>query len=170
MKLPTKIVAGTLAGALTIATGLIVKWEGTRYRAYPDPATGGAPWTICTGHTKGVKPGDVATPEQCAAYLKADELEAASAVAECIDVPLTENQLGALVSATFNLGPQVVCGSTLQRKANAGDIRGACMELDRWINAAGKPMRGLVLRRADERPVCWPDFTTVKGGSAWASQ
>ena len=37
---------------------LIQSWEGCRLRAYPDPASGGAPWTIGYGHTgPQVKPG-----------------------------------------------------------------------------------------------------------------
>ena len=158
MKIPPKLVAGTLAGALAIAGGLIAKWEGSRDAAYQD-VTG--VWTICEGHTRGVKAGDTAAPEQCEQYRQQDELEAAMTVARCIYTPMTENQLGALISGVYNLGPSLVCGSTLQRKANAGDIKGACAELSRWINAGGRPYRGLINRRADERYVCWPDFSNV---------
>src|SRR6478609_1882449 len=47
------------------AQHLVSPWEGRELRAYPDPATGGAPWTICDGDTKGVKPGMVETPAGC---------------------------------------------------------------------------------------------------------
>jgi GH24 family phage-related lysozyme (muramidase) len=30
---------------------LLKTWEGCRLRSYPDPASGGAPWTIGYGHT-----------------------------------------------------------------------------------------------------------------------
>lgn len=160
MKIKT---VGISAAALALAGSLIAKWEGTRYEAYQDAV---GVWTICEGHTRGVKPGDTATPEQCAKYRQQDELEAAATVARCIYAPMTDNQLGAFISGTFNLGPALVCGSTLQRKANAGDMKGACAELKRWINAGGRPMRGLVNRRADEQSVCWPDFSNVVGGAA----
>jgi len=60
----------------------------------------------------------------------------------------------ALVSAVFNIGPAVVCGSTLQRKAMANDWPGACRSLEKWKYAAGRVMRGLELRRADEMAMC----------------
>lgn len=47
--------------------------EGLRLRAYPDPLTGGAPWTIGYGHTgPEVVPGLVWTKEQCERALVCD--------------------------------------------------------------------------------------------------
>ncbi|HHG5564729.1 TPA: glycoside hydrolase family protein [Pseudomonas aeruginosa] len=40
------------------------------------------------------------------------------------------------------------------RKLNAGDVRGACAELSRWVYAGGKKLGGLVRRRAAERELC----------------
>ncbi|WP_417283029.1 glycoside hydrolase family protein [Comamonas sp.] len=40
------------------------------------------------------------------------------------------------------------------RKANAGDIDGACAELIRWTYAGGKQLPGLVKPRAAERQLC----------------
>ena len=55
---------GGVAGAATIAAivAFIGPWEGRRYTAYQDIV---GVWTICEGHTKGVKAGDVATDAQC---------------------------------------------------------------------------------------------------------
>lgn len=171
MKNAAKYTAGVLAAALSIATGLGVRWEGRRLTAYQDVA---GVWTICDGHTKGVYPGMRATPEQCDAWLAEEMREAQRMVVECIDPPLTANQLGAFTDAAYNLGPAVVCGSTLQRLANKGDIRGACYQLadaknsrgepKGWTYAAGKWIRGLFLRRMDEREVCWPNFGNVVAG------
>jgi lysozyme len=36
---------------------LIKRFEGLRLTAYPDPSTGGDPWTIGYGTTRGVRPG-----------------------------------------------------------------------------------------------------------------
>jgi lysozyme len=150
-----KLLAGGLAAVLALAGGVIVKWEGVRYPAYPDPATGGAPWTACYGHTgPDVKPGMTFTKAQCEAFLDADMREADAIVRRCIPVPMLRQIEAALVSATFNIGPSVVCGSTLQRKALANDWPGACAELSRWNKAGGREMKGLVLRRADERALC----------------
>ena len=56
--------------------------------------------------------------------------------------------------AAFNVGNARFCSSTLARKANAGDMAGACAELSRWTYAGGKPLPGLVKRRATERAIC----------------
>jgi len=149
-----KTIAAGVAAVLAIAAPLIGKWEGLRYHAYPDPATGGAPWTACYGSTRGIKPGDVFTKAQCDELLRLDMLDADATVRRCIPVPMLRHVEAALVSAVFNIGPSVVCGSTLQRKAMANDWPGACAELSRWDRAAGRQMRGLTLRRADERHLC----------------
>jgi len=57
-----------------------------------------------------------------------------------------------LQDAVYNIGPAVVCGSTLQRKANAGEP--FCDELLRWDRADGKVLPGLVKRRQDEAALC----------------
>lgn len=140
---------------LLAAGALIAKWEGAEFVPYPDPATGGAPWTVCYGHTgPDVVQGKRYTLAECQAFLDADMREANSHVRRCIPVPLLEQVEVALTSATFNIGPRVVCGSTLQRKALANDWPGACNELRRWNRAAGRVMRGLTLRRADEAGIC----------------
>jgi lysozyme len=53
----------------------------------------------------------------------------------------------------------VVCGSTVQRKALANDWPGACAALDLYNKAGGRVMRGLVLRRADEKALCLGETT-----------
>lgn len=54
--------------------------------------------------------------------------------------------------ATYNIGPSVVCGSTLQRKANAGQP--FCDELLKWDHANGKVVKGLAKRRQAEVKLC----------------
>lgn len=172
-----RIATGALAAALTIAGALVAKWEpaagDAMYVAHRDPV---GVWEICYGHTPGVTPGMTATPDQCEAWLIEDLRVANAAIDRCITHPLTANQRGALLSGVYNLGPQLVCGSTLQRKANAGDMEGACLELTHarnkrgeekgWAYAAGVWFRGLWNRRADERAICWPNFGNVRAGVA----
>lgn len=149
---PASLALGaTVAAVLAVAAPLVMKWEGVRYTAYQDSA---GVWTICYGHTKGVTPGMTATRAQCEAWLQEDMAEANAHVRRCIGVPMLRHIEAALTSATFNLGPKVVCGSTLQSKAVWNDWPGACAELDRWKYAGGRELRGLVLRRADERALC----------------
>lgn len=132
---------------------------GTEHRAFRDTVGVGQPWTICFGHTKGVKAGDVATDAQCKAWLDEDMRNAIAVVDRCIATELTVTQLAALAGATGNLGPQVVCGSTLQRKANEGDMRGMCTELDRWnkITVSGEKVSSAyqTKRRQTEHDLCW---------------
>lgn len=145
-------VGAASAAVLLLAGGLIAKWEGVSYPAYRDPI--GIP-TACYGHTgPDVVMGKTYTRAQCEAWLQEDMLEANAIVHRCIRGPIPTGPAAAFTSAAFNIGPRVVCGSTLQAKANAGDWKGACNELRRWNRAGGRVFRGLVMRRADEVRVC----------------
>lgn len=152
------------AAAISTVLSLVMSFEGERLESYQDVV---GVWTICYGHTgsevvKGLK----VDKEQCEAWLIEDMTKASKAVDDCIRVPLTPGQRGAFISAAFNVGPRVVCGSTLQRKANAGDLEGACRELTHakgkdgketgWTFAGGVRYKGLVKRREKEREICWP--------------
>ena len=150
-----KAIAAGVAAVLAIAAPLVARWEGLKYVPYPDPATGGAPWTVCYGHTgPDVRPGATYTKAECDALLDADMAAADATVRRCIPVPMLRHVEASLVSAVFNIGPAVVCGSTLQKYALENDWPSACAQLSRWDKAAGRQMRGLTLRRADERKLC----------------
>ena len=51
---------------------MIKSFEGLVMMAYPDPGTGGEPWTIGYGHTKNVRPGMMITEEQAEQLLRED--------------------------------------------------------------------------------------------------
>ncbi|CUI05281.1 lysozyme [Massilia antarctica] len=139
------------AGWCAIAVTAVASFEGLRLAAYADPV--GIP-TICFGETKGVRLGQRATPEQCQAMLAGSLALANRAVDACIRAPLGEYRRAALVSFAYNVGQENLCGSTLARKMNAGDARGACNELPRWNRAKGIVLPGLTTRRATERAMC----------------
>lgn len=67
-----------------------------------------------------------------------------------VEVPLTGDQFGALVSFTFNLGRGNLAKSTLLRKLNDSDYDGAAAEFGKWNKAGGKVLAGLVARKAAE--------------------
>uniref|UniRef100_UPI000225FC22 lysozyme n=1 Tax=Paracoccus sp. TRP TaxID=412597 RepID=UPI000225FC22 len=97
-------------------------------------------------------------------------------VTRLVRVPLNENQFGALVSFTYNLGAGNLTSSTLLRKLNAGDYAGAAAEFPTWNKAGGKVLNGLVRRRAAERalfekPVTVPErsATTAPSGGIVAA-
>lgn len=149
--MPKWVKPSAAALVLALASAMGVYFEGTRHQAYPDV---GGVWTICQGHTAGVHAGDTATDAECRAYLEHDMGAAYAVVRRCITVPLTISQAAAFTDAVYNLGPSVVCGSTLQKLANAGDMGAACQQLTRWVNAGGKPLPGLIDRRNAERDLC----------------
>lgn len=135
---------------------LIKQSEGFRGNAYPDPATGGKPYTIGNGTTvypsgMPVKLGDKVTEQQADTYLRNDVKKFEAAVSNAVKVKLTQGQFDALVSFTYNVGPANMASSTLIKKLNAGDVNGAADEFLRWNKAAGKVMAGLTTRRAAER-------------------
>jgi len=73
-----------------------------------------------------------------------------AAVARLVTVDITESQSDALISFSYNCGIAALTGSTLLKKLNAGDSKGACAEFAKWDKVKGKPLRGLTIRRAKE--------------------
>jgi lysozyme len=59
-------------------------------------------------------------------------------------------RLAAIIDFTFNLGAGNLKASTLRKRINAGHWDAVPAELRKWVNAGGKPLRGLVLRREAE--------------------
>ncbi|WDR03614.1 lysozyme [Devosia algicola] len=145
--------------ALNSATlKLVREYEGFVDHWYPDPAHGWKVPTCCIGHTDAAgdpKYADTKSKRfsEGEAYdILAKDLRAVEAmVNRAVKVPLNANQRGALVSFTFNLGGGNLNKSTLLKKLNRGDYKGASKEFSKWINAAGKPMAGLKRRREAER-------------------
>ncbi|MEG1695795.1 MAG: lysozyme [Acinetobacter sp.] len=137
----------------SFGVNLICDFEGKRLIAYDD---GVGVWTIGFGTTiypNGikVKKGDVCTEAQAKAYMAHDLKKFELAVNNAVNVSLNQNQFDALVSLAYNIGTNAFKNSTLLKKLNAGDYRGAANQFDVWINAGGKRMQGLVNRRAKEK-------------------
>lgn len=132
---------------------LIKQFEGYSSKAYPDPATGGAPWTIGYGTTRGVKPGMVITAEQAEKMLRDDVEKFESGVSSLITSPTTQGQFDAMVSLAYNIGLGNFGKSTLLKKHNARCYTCAADQFRVWNRANGKVMNGLTKRRAAEREV-----------------
>lgn len=143
---------GTAIAAIAVA--LIGGFEGLRQSAYPDPATKGKPWTICYGHTAGVKPGDRKSIEECKALLIADLKIYADGITKCTRVYLPDERFVALTSFAFNVGVGAACKSSVVRLINEGKTRQGCDALMKWNRAAGIVFPGLTRRRAAERDLC----------------
>lgn len=151
MDLKTKVAGGVLAAAVSV----IALWEGRSLVAYVDPV--GIP-TICEGYTHGVKLGAVATPQRCDQLTAQEARKALAVVDASVPRPLPDSVRVALTSFVYNVGPGAYGGSTLLHKLRAGDLRGACNQLPRWVYAGGSKLRGLERRRAAEREICLSDL------------
>jgi len=136
---------------------LITEFEGFVPNWYPDSAHGWKVPTVAYGHTDAAgEPKYAATKNKTFTVaegldmLRRDLGQYEASVKKYVKVPLNDNQLGALVSFTYNLGAANLASSTLVRKLNAGDYDGAAAEFARWNRANGEIMAGLTRRRLAE--------------------
>lgn len=138
---------------------LVQRFEGCakkrpdgRYDAYPDPGSGGDPWTIGWGSTGAdVKPGVIWTQQRCDERLAADLARFGTKVDALLGLsPTTQPQFDAMVSFAYNVGLGNLQSSTLLKLHKAGDYVGAAAQFARWNKAAGKVLSGLTLRRSAE--------------------
>jgi lysozyme len=140
---------------------LIKSFEQCVLKAYPDPKTGGAPWTCGWGSTFGVKPNTVWTQEQADEMFEHDIHDAEFLVDGYVTREMTQGQYDAFVSIFYNVGGGSAMRdgigrlkdgrpSTLLRKFNAGDIAGTEAEWLRWISPGTNVTNGLLRRRRAE--------------------
>lgn len=131
---------------------LIKSFESCSAIAYPDPGTGGEPYTIGYGHTEGVKPGEFWSQEHAEEILKQDLASFCARVRGLLDgVELNDNKFSALVSFAFNCGIHNLASSTLLKKVMSCEYQEAANEFLKWNKANGKPLSGLLRRRSAER-------------------
>jgi GH24 family phage-related lysozyme (muramidase) len=147
--------------AIQIAGELLVKpFEGYAKRlpdgrctAYPDPGTGGHPWTIgwgCTGPD--IVPGTVWTEQKAQEELDAHLIHFATGVLKLSPILAKQppRRLAAIISFAYNCGLGNYRISTLKKRVDAEDWAGAQEEIVKWNKAAGRVLRGLTLRRQAE--------------------
>lgn len=134
---------------------LIKKYEGLRLEAYKCPS---GVFTIGYGHTKGVKKGMKISKEQAEGFLSDDLKTYENAVNSCVKVPINQYQYDALVSFSFNCGAGALKNSTLLKKLNKKDYKGASDEFLRWNKSNGQVLKGLTKRRQEERQL----FLTIE--------
>ena len=131
------------------AIQLIKKFEGFSAKPYLCPA--GIP-TIGYGETYGVTMDmPPITEDQAREMLMERLLEFEGAVTGFVQTPLTQNQFDALVCFVYNIGAGAFVKSTMLRKLNAKDYKGAANEFLRWNKANGVELLGLTARRKAER-------------------
>ena len=140
----------TAAGALALS--VIGGFEGLKLNSYQDSVK---VWTVCYGETKGIKRGMKFTKPECDAMFANRLVEFETGMRKCLKAPdsIPDKPYVTFLSLSYNIGLGAFCGSTLVKKANAGDIRAACNELPKW-SRAGTFSKLLLPRRQTERKLC----------------
>lgn len=149
---------------LTHCAPLVERFEGlhklipgNKVQAYPDPGTGGKPWTIGIGSTrdeqgKPIQPSDVWPVDRARKHFENELEEYGTAVVKALaGAKTTPRQLAACVSLAYNIGTGAFAGSTLLKRHKAGEYAAAADQFLRWNRAGGRVMRGLTRRREAER-------------------
>ena len=150
-----------ISDAIQICANALVKpFEGYARRlpngdctAYPDPASGGDPWTIGYGATGAdIRVGTVWSLQQAEQALDEHLSHFCKGVLALSPGLLQEpdRRLAAIVSFAYNCGLGNYRISTLRKRVNAKDWSGACEEIVKWNKAAGRVMKGLTRRREAE--------------------
>ena len=135
------------------ALNAIKRSEGLKLKAYRCPAD---VWTIGYGHTglmpdgEKVQEGCTITKAEAEEILRQDIDKFTQGVKALIKVSINRNQLGALVSFSYNVGLGSLKNSTLLRLLNEGNYLGAAEQFQLWRKAGGRVLPGLVARRAVE--------------------
>jgi lysozyme len=137
------------------AIALIKHHEGVRSRPYRCPAN---LWTVGVGHLIGDGKSlpdswnRTFSQEEIDGILKSDLRRFELGVHKMLpNVPLRQHEFDAIISFCFNLGLGCFQRSTIRQALLRGDKTQAMESLVKYCRAGGKILRGLQLRRLDER-------------------
>ena len=137
------------------AIKLIKHHEGVRNRPYRCPAN---LWTCGVGHLIGDGKhlpdswNRTFTKEEIDGLLKSDLRRFELGVHKMLpNVPLRQHEFDAIISFCFNLGLGCFQRSTIRQALLRGDKTQAMESLVKYCRAGGKILRGLQIRRLDEK-------------------
>ena len=137
------------------AIKLIKHHEGVRSRPYRCPAN---LWTVGVGHLIGDGKSlpdswnRTFTENEIDGILKSDLRRFELGVHKMLpNVLLRQHEFDAIISFCFNLGLGCFQRSTLRQALLRGDKKAAMESLVKYCRAGGKILRGLQIRRLDER-------------------
>jgi lysozyme len=138
-----------------VGISLIKHYEGVRSRPYRCPAN---LWTVGVGHLIGngkLLPDSynrTFTEAEIDGLLKSDLRRFELGISKMLpNVPLRQCEFDCLVSFAFNLGLGTFQRSTLRQALLRGDKKAAMESLVKYCRAGGKILRGLQIRRLDEK-------------------
>jgi GH24 family phage-related lysozyme (muramidase) len=132
---------------------LIKRFEGCRLTAYQCSAD---VWTIGYGTTAaaglGITPakGMTITQDRAEDLLRQGVDKFAATVDALITAKVNQNQRGAAISLSYNIGTTAFAKSTVLRELNAGHFDKAAAAFRMWNKAGGEVIQGLVNRREAE--------------------
>ena len=122
--------------------------------AIPAPGGGWLRGAANAAVARSLYPGGI-TKAQAELLLRGDLVDTGRDVERLVKVDLDDEQFGALVSFTFNLGAGSLGQSTLLKKLNAGDVAAAADQFLAWnkgrVNGQLVVLPGLARRRTAER-------------------
>jgi len=137
------------------AIALIKHHEGVRSRPYRCPAnlfTVGVGHLIGDGKSLPESWNRTFSKEEIDALLKSDLRRFELGISKMLpNVPLRQCEFDCLVSFAFNLGLGTFQRSTLRQALLRGDKKAAMESLVKYCRAGGKILRGLQIRRLDEK-------------------
>ncbi|WP_314421562.1 lysozyme [Pseudescherichia vulneris] len=136
---------------------LITTFEGLKLKRYRDSVE---KWTIGYGHL--ILPAEekkliTITTGEAKALLIKDLRRTEAGVHKYLKKEVTQNQFDALISLAFNIGVGNLQKSTLLRRINQGDIKGAAQQFLVWNKAGKQVLPGLTRRREAERKLFLSD-------------
>ena len=133
---------------------LIKEFEGFSSVSYLCPAK---IWTLGFGNTfhkdgTKVKQSETITEDEANSLLEfIANRDFAQKIYPLIKVEVNQNQFDAMVSLAYNIGVGAFSKSTLLKKVNTNDFKGAGDEFLKWNKSGGKPLLGLTRRREREK-------------------
>lgn len=153
---PTVQPRASAATVVEIAAELCARFEGLRLRPYLCPASVPSIGYGATHYRDGtrVKLTDPEITAEEAFSLLLWQLENVYLPAvyrACPSIRLqSAKRIAAILDWTFNLGEGRLKASTLRRRINSNEWGDVPAEIRKWVMAAGKPLRGLIIRRDTE--------------------
>ena len=172
---------------LAAAIALIKEFEGVHLSAYPDPLSGGHPWTIGYGTTRysggtPVKRGDRINMIEADMLLRLEVDRIAEKLRTTVPhwKVMDDNQRSALVSFAYNLGAGFYGAAgfeTISRCLRDRDWAAVPAALELYRNPGTNVEAGLLRRRRAEgklwgqhRPAAEPETSKLRPGSPFSSR
>lgn len=131
---------------------LIKKYEGLRLKPYICPA---GYWTIGYGKVitkeQAIQLSKGITKEQAEEWLKQEVYKIFYTIFPWIYVSLHPYCWDAITSFSYNVGCYAFKASSLRKKINRKEFYEASNEFLKWVYGGGRKLRGLEIRRKEER-------------------